>query len=167
MILFIQEHWIPNHELDIFEKDFPQYSFHSTAYDMFVPEEELLARSGPTWHGTSIAWKMEIDKYITRLPFCSERFCGVLYSGEGCSFLLYTLYLPTSGQDEDFNESLEILSADILQYLKEGIGLIIGADTNVSIKSSKRRQTAMKHFQEHFNLHSILPHDLPTFHHHN
>ena len=167
MILFIQEHWIPNHELDTFEKDFPQYSFHSTAYDMFVPEEELLTRSGPTWYGTSIAWKMEIDKYITRLPFCSERFCGVLYSDEGCSFLLSTLYLPTSGQDEDFNETLEILSADILKYLKEGIGLIIGTDTNVSIKSTKRRQAAMKHFQEHFNLHSILPHDLPTFHHHN
>ena len=166
-ILFLQEHWLSKHELDTLEKDFAEYNFLSTASNMFTPEEEIMTKSGPVWHGTSIGWSLDIDKHVKRLPITSERFCGILFSSEECSFLAYTLYLPTSGQDEDFNEVIDILTADILQYMNKDMGLIIGADTNESSKSSKRRQRAMSHFKDIFKLQSIIQSDAPTFHHNN
>ena len=155
-ILFLQEHWLSKHELTTLEKDFAEYNFLSTASNMFTPEEEIMTKSGPIWHGTSIGWSLDIDKHVKRLPITSERFCGFIFSSEECSFLAYTLYLPTSGQDEDFNEIIDILTADILQYMNEDMGLIIGADTNESSKSSKRRQRAMSHFKDIFKLHYSL-----------
>ena len=134
---------------------------------MFIPEEEILHKKGPNWHGTSIAWNLDIAKFIRRLPVTSDRFCGLLYSSEECTFLAYSLYLPTSGQDEAFNEVLAALSADIVRYMTEDMGLIIGADTNQSVKSSQRRQMSMNEFKESFNLNSILFTDTPTFHHNN
>ena len=107
LILCLQEHWTAFHEVNIFTNDFPVYKFHSTASDMFMPAEEVLLKSGTAWHGTTIAWKNDIDSQVQRLPIVSERFCGIRCKIEEFEFLAYTLYLPTAGQDEDF---LEVLS---------------------------------------------------------
>ena len=93
----------------------------------------------------------------------SDRFCGILYSDKSISLLSYTAYLPTSGRDEEFMEVLAQLSADITQHMQDNIAVIIGADTNQSQKSSKRRTEAMDQFSKDFSFKSILNSDEPTF----
>ena len=81
--------------------------------------------------------------------------------------IAYTVYLPTSGQDDEFIEELAILRHDIYEHKDSNTVIVIGADTNTSRKSTKRRQEAFEHFMNEFKLESIIEGDEPTFHHNN
>ena len=170
MFLFLQEHWLPHHEANkILSKDFPKFSFLTTSSDMFLDPEDLALRSGPVWHGTAIGWPAELNSFITHLPTVSNRFCGVCYQDtkSNTNILSYSLYLPTSGRDEEFLEQIDTLREDINSNLKEDYAIIIGADTNQSEKSTSRRSEAMKLFLSEFSLQSILINKEATFHHNN
>ena len=122
---------------------------------------------GTAWHGTAIGWPADIDPFVTKLPVVSERFCGIAYSQNGVRILSYTAYFPTSGQDDKFMEVLALLSADINQHLTDNSAVFIGADTNQSQKSTKRRTEAVEQFKTEFSFRSILLSGEPTFHHNN
>ena len=66
--IFLQETWLPDHESKSISNDFQEFNFLTTSADMFTPTEDLILQSGPVWHGT-----------CCRLPFVSDRFCGVKY----------------------------------------------------------------------------------------
>ena len=134
---------------------------------MFTNTEDLLLQPGPVWHGTALGWRKSVTKSIVKLPIVSDRFCGVKYSVLDTSILAYTLYLPTAGQDEEFLEILSLLKHDITNNNTENCAVIIGTDSNVSNKSTKRRVNAMKVFLKEFSLETILINEEPTFHHNN
>ena len=135
---------------------------------MFLPTEDLILQSGPVWHGTALGWKKSAEKFITKFEVVSERFCGVKYeTNVNNSIIAYTAYLPTSGQDDLFIEVLSLLSFDIIQNNTDNSIIVIGTDSNVSKKSSKRRQDAMRVFLDSFQLSSIMKNENPTFHHNN
>ena len=167
--MFLQETWLPCHESDTFTTDFPNYNFHSTSSDMYTDTEDRLLHTGAVWHGTVIGWSRNIDKHIKKLSPVNERFCGILYSESNLEFsiIAYTLYMPTSGKDEEFLEVLELLRRDILENITEKSSIIIGTDSNVSAKSTKRRITALHSFLEYFSLSSIHETQNATFHHNN
>ena len=169
MFLFLQETWLPHHESKTLSEDFDDYSFLTTSSDIFTPPEDLILQSGPTWHGAALGWKKTMDKFITQLPVVSERFCGVklVDTNSHVDIIAYTTYMPTSGQDDEFLETLSILSSDITKHNTNNSVVIIGTDSNVSRKSSRRRFSAMKEFLRLFSLATILPDDTPTFHHNN
>ena len=125
---------------------------------MFISTEDLLLQSGPVWIGTALGWEKSIEKHISRLPVVSERFCGVKYvdSISKVTILAYSVYLPTSGQDDDFLEVLSLLKYDISQNNTENCAIIIGTDSNVSRKSTKRRSESIKSFLGEFFLKSFL-----------
>jgi len=165
LVLFLQEDWLAYHETDSLKHEFTAYNFHSTASDMFSDPEDLLFASGCAWHGVTIGWSLEVDKYVTKLPTISDRFCGISFRNGHTNALFYSLYLPTSGKDEEFLEVLTKLSSDITKHRTAHESINIGADTNQSIKSSHRRTDAMKDFQNEIDLHSISKSDEATFHH--
>ena len=170
MFLFLQEHWLSHHEAhQTLKRDFPKLNFVTTSSDMFIDAEDLALRSGPTWHGAAIGWPIEVNCYISKLPIVSDRFCGVLYHNDitDISLLSYSVYLPTSGQDEYFLEVIDALHKDITCHFKEKFAIIIGADTNQSLKSTPRRTEAMKWFLTELSLKPILTNNEPTFHHNN
>ena len=136
---------------------------------MFIPVEDLVLQSGPVWHGTALGWKKAIDTHITKLPITSNRFCGVKFVDtlSKVSILAYTTYLPTSGKDEEFLDVLSQLSFHISENNIENSIIIIGADSNVSKKSSKRGYEAMLNLLELNSLKSVLLTDEATFHHNN
>ena len=136
---------------------------------MFRDPEDLALEAGPTWHGTAIGWPLEVNNDIIKLPSVSNLFCGVMYQNEKSriNILSYSVYLPTSGRDEEFLEVIDILSKDIHSNLLEDCSIIIGTDTNHSVKSSRRRKEAMNLFLKEFSFQSIILDDQPTFHHNN
>ena len=77
--------------------------------------------------------------------------------------------MPTSGQDDDFLETISQLTLNILENMekRENCIIIIELDSNQSEKSTHRRSNAMKSFMSDFSLKSILPDERPTFHHNN
>ena len=167
LIIFLQEHRLSYHETNILERDFNRYDFLSTASDMFVDPEDIIAKPGFTWHGTAIGWSKDIDKYVSRLPVISERFCCISFKNSNTTVLFYSLYLPTSGKDEEFLEIIMKLASDINLHRTNDEAIIIGSDTNQSFKSSKRRSDAMDDFKHDFHLNTILHSNEATFHHNN
>ena len=112
--MFIQEHWLSHNEVDAhLHNDFSGYRFLSTSSDMFTPVEDLMLTPGTAWQGTAIGWSVEIDKFVTKLPIISERFCGISYKNQADHILSYTAYLPTSGNDDFFLEVLDQVYSDI------------------------------------------------------
>ena len=167
---FIQEHWLPDFETNVkMSKDFQNYNFLTTSSDSFTVPEDKMLESGPTWHGTALAWLKTVDSCITKIPIISERFCGVRYTDNktNTNILAYTAYLPTSGKDDEFNEILSQLSCDIRNNLEEKCAILIGLDSNQSEKSTKRRTESMNQFNKEFSLQTILKNTEPTFHHNN
>ena len=160
----LQEHWLPDYQTEIIQNEFSNYNFITTASNMFGNAEDKLLENGPVWHGTALGWLKVHDRFVSRLAIISDRFCGVkLYD----RILVYSVYLPTSGQDDLFLETLSHLSYDIENNIEGTVKIIIGADTNESLKSSKRRINAMELFRIKYNMKSILVDDKPTFHHNN
>ena len=135
MLIFIQEHWMPHNQAsDKFSEDFPDFKFLTTSSDMFLPSEDMLFQTGPVWHGTALGWPSCINNNITKLPIVSERFCGVHYEDieKNIDIISYCAYLPTAGQDEEFTETLSLLSCDISNNRSEHSTIIIGWDSNQS-----------------------------------
>ena len=71
---------------------------------------------------------------VTKLDIISNRFCGLKYQIEESIILAYSVYLPTSGQDDYFIEILSELQYDIEQNLTKNCTIILGIDSNCSFK---------------------------------
>ena len=166
LFVFLQEHWLPHHNArKRLSEDFKDYIFLTTSSDIFTPIENRILESGPTWHGAAIGWHKTIDSKVTKIPVLHERFCGVTYSENHVNVLAYSAYLPTTGNDDEYLDVLELLTHDIQAHCKGSI--IIGLDSNQSIKSTRRRTNAMDKFLNTFSLKTLMISDTPTFHHNN
>ena len=168
-LIFLQEHWLPHYEAKKkLSEDFVNFNFLTTSSDMFLHPEDLILKSTPTWHGTAIGWPKHIDMYVQTIPTISERFCGIQYDYSDINIIAYSVYLPTSGKDDEFHEIVSSLLNNIEQYLNTKSILILGMDSNQSEKSTERRKNIMAVFCEHLNLKSIMCEETnATFHHTN
>ena len=149
--------------MDSFHRD---YSFQVSCSDMFDHPEEKLSSPSHVWHGVAVGWKKGTGMNIQPLRSVNERIAGIKISLSTGSLILLSLYAPTSGQDENFLESMSSITELLRVNSNHGDTIIIGADTNCSTKSSSRRQLAWGNFCTKHNL-TILAPLFPTFHHHN
>ena len=165
-LLFIQETWLPYHDQSLLNQYFTGFSFVASSSDMFIPVEDRLLRQGPCWHGVALGWKNDLNSSVCPLESNHERLAGIKLKLSETSILLVSFYAPTSGQDEDFLESISYLSEFLLQNLSHGDMVVIGTDSNCSIKSTLRRQRSWNAFCDTFSL-NIHSTSTATFHHHN
>ena len=121
---------------------------------------------GYSWHGVAVAWHSSLNSFVSHLSSNCERFAAIKVCSDKCSLLVVSLYAPTHGKDEEYLECLSYLAEFILENMSENDSLLIGADTNCSVKSSNRRQKAWNNFCENFSL-TTHAGPAPTFHHHN
>ena len=77
---------------------------------MFQNPEDKLSSSGPVWHGVAIGWRTDMRLNVQPLQSNNERIAGMKIMLSQHSLLLISLYAPTSGKDEDFLETMSILS---------------------------------------------------------
>ena len=159
---------MPSYEANSkFSSDFSSYEFQTTSSDSFLAPEDIVSQSGPTWHGTAIAWHASFSSNMKTIPIVSTRFSGVIFEVKELKIVAYTVYLPTSGQDDDFLEEITAFSHDLSENSNSDTAIVIGIDANTSKRSSKRRQEAFEQFKNEFSLETILAGDKPTFHHNN
>ena len=131
LFLFIQEHWMPSYEANSkFSSDFSSYEFQTTSSDSFLAPEDILSKSGPTWHGTAIAWHSSFSSNMKNIPIVSTRFCGVKFEAQELKIVAYTVYLPTAGQDDEFLEEITALSHDLSENSNTDSIIVIRMDAN-------------------------------------
>ena len=165
-VVFLQEIWLPFHDECLLNDCLPNYSFKIATPDMFLHNEDKLQHSGPVWHGAAIGWHQDINSNVSFPETNHESFVGLRLDIADNSLLLISFYAPTSGQDDDFLESLSYLTEYIRENLRSDDKLVIGTDSNCSGKSTPRRKLAWDNFCETFSL-KIHQTGSPTFHHNN
>ena len=133
---------------------------------MFQYPEEKLSSPAHVWHGVAIGWKKSIGLNIQPIQSTNERIAGIKVSLSAGNMIILSLYAPTSGQDENFLETISSLTEILRVNCSKDDQVIIGADTNCSSKSSSRRQLTWENFCKKYDLIIHSP-PFPTFHHHN
>jgi exonuclease III len=154
-IIFLQELWLPYEDQILLEQDFPDYNFLLASPDMFEHSEDKILSGGMVWQGAAIAWHDTLSSTspVIPLPVTCDRFVAVLLSLEdNQETLAISLYAPTSGRDDDFLECLDFLSNFIQSHMPVSGSVIIGTDSNCSMKSSKRRKEAWSGLCKEFSL---------------
>ena len=142
----------------------PTYCHHLNSEDTFYPELALEQRHA---HGGTLAlWHSLLDPFITLLPTTSPAVLPLLLSIPGLKPSAHIeIYLPTSGQKEEFVIALASLSA-VLESLEEdhpGTPVYVRGDANVNPSNLPRVQLLWT-LQSQFSLQSLaLNH--PTHHH--
>ena len=134
---------------------------------MFTNAEDKLLDTGPTWHGTALGWIKNIGSNITKIPTVDERFCGIKYTDTSSELIVFSVYMPTTGDDDYYLDVLDKLSVTLETNINPRCIILHGIDSNQSITYTRRRTDAMKTFLHKFSLKSILPDDAPTFHSNN
>ena len=157
---------MPYYEQNVIDTFHPDYCFAIATPDMLHFPEDHLVNSRHVWHGVAIGWSKELSDSVENIESTTDRIVGVRMQIARGSLLLISFYAPTAGRDEEFLEAISSLT----EYLERNVSaeeqVIIGADANCSIKSSKRRQYAWKNFCDQHNLRIHSP-PCPTFHHNN
>ena len=165
-LLFVQELWVPYCEEGNLNSMLQEYSIQISTPDQFIPIEDRMSSTAHTWHGAGILWHESVNSSVHQLSNTHERFTGIRMSFTDLEILVISAYLPTSGRDDDFLDSIEELSNFIVENISEKDTILIGADFNCSDKSSSRRVTAFKKFCTDHNLIKISCTE-PTYHHFN
>ena len=162
----MQETWLPYSDQHSMNNIHEDYSFQVASSDMFEHAEDKISSPAHVWHGVAIGWRRDTSFIIQPLQSAHERIAGIKVNLAKNSLILLSLYAPTSGQDENFLETISYLAEFVRVNCSQGDKIIIGADTNCSTKSSFRRKLAWENFCKENNLVTYSP-PLPSFHHHN
>ena len=145
---------------------FQDYCVQISTPDQFTPPEDRLSSYDHTWHGAAVMWHESLNSNIVNIKNQPDRFTGIKIKFEGQSILAISVYLPTSGKDDEFLDCLAELSLFISENNSDAGAILIGTDSNCSEKSSPRRIQGFKQFSDEHNLLKVCNQE-PTFHHHN
>ena len=113
-----------------------------------------------------ILWKKSLDPFVQILPPKSSSFLAIILSMPHLpTSIHYSLYLPTSGKDNEFIEELSQLKLSIEEVLEKYDDplIYIRGDANTNLKNGNRL-VLLNHLQDEFELKRIpLGHN--TYHH--
>ena len=125
---------------------FINYSLQISTPDQFTPPEDRLSTPDHTWHGAAIMWHESLNSNVLNTTNTHDRFSGIQLNFQGQLILAISLYLPTSGKDDQFLECLAELSIFIAENTSDAATILIGTDSNCSDKSSLRRLHGFQNF---------------------
>ena len=113
-----------------------------------------------------VPWKKTLDPFMSVLPTTTAAVLPLLLSLPGCSPVSHlTVYLPTSGKENDFLEEVSNLQNIVHQISEDHPNNIcfIRGDANVNPNHVKR-VSLLNHLKCACNLVSVQPHH-NTYHH--
>lgn len=128
-ILFIQEHWLSDSQLSIFNSI--NSDFVSCGVSGFGNDDVLRGRP---FGGCAILWRKDIDAVFSVLNTDSRRVSSVLIDNHVHQLLCFNVYLPyedDGAAEEEFNFQLRVIDNIIEQYNDPYV--IVGGDFNVDL----------------------------------
>jgi exonuclease III len=153
-ILFIQEHWLSDHQLNIFNSI--HSDFTSCGVSGFGNDEVL---NGRPYGGCAILWRKDIQANIVALNSASRRVCSVLIDNHIHKLLCFNVYLPYEDNDdseEEFNFQLRAINNIIEQH--DDAYVVVGGDFNVDFSRNWRHTNLLNNFCEELDLWPVIKH---------
>ena len=130
-------------------------------YDLDLP----LTRS-QAFGGTLVLWKKSLDPFISLHPVTTSAFLPLIFTPPNAPVSIHiTLYLPTSGKENEFIEEITLLRIVIeeLQEKYPDAPIFLRGDSNVN-KNNLGRSKIFHDFASSFNFKKI-PTNHNTYHH--
>ena len=141
-----------------------KYCIYLNTEDLYDPELALI-RSRIVG-GTMLLWAAHMDPHVTIHPTGSSSFAVLILKLPGYQTSIHvSLYLPTSGKEQDFVTELANLHICLghLVDLHPDAALFIRGDSNVNI-NNKNRSALLSQFTATFSLSRVSLHHT-TYHH--
>ena len=167
--MFLSEPWL-------FQADLPRATeLLSSQYKMFLNSDDLYDPQLPLLQnrahgGTLTMWKAELDHLVTILPSETSRITTlVLDPPDTLTTVHINIYLPTSGKDPQYINTLATLQATIdevsSQYPEAPI--YIKGDANASFipRKDNKRDPIFRNFVQNNSLHPLELSGHKTYHH--
>ena len=166
--IFISEPWLFQSDLFLATKIFQaDYCFSLNSDDNL--DHELALTSSRAHGGTLAFWKRGLNPFVTILPVTTSRFLVLILNIPNITVSIHiTIYLPTSGLDEDFIHELSNLEVtlDEMNEKYPDAPVYIRGDANASLqqREGNKRDSLFIHFCEKLGLKATtITH--PTYHH--
>ena len=115
------------------------YCFSLNSDDLYDPALPLY--HSRTHGGTMILWKKSLDPFVQLLPPKSSSFLAIILSMPHLPpSIHYSVYLPTSGKDNEYIEELSQLKLSIEEVLEKYDDplIYIRGDANTNLKIENR-----------------------------
>lgn len=106
-ILFLQEHWLSDHQLQSLAKIHRNYLY--TGVSRFNNSDVL---AGRPYGGTAILWRADMAASFVVLATDSKRACAIRMCSKDLKFLFINVYMPYEHSDEttsDFAYQLSVI----------------------------------------------------------
>ena len=117
--------------------------------------------------GTMVLWKKSLDCYISVFPVNCTSFLPVVFSPPGSPVSVHiALYLPTSGREDDFINSIIDLNnciADLTDKYGDECLIFLRGDANVNHNNHDRMKVFSNFLASHNLIHVPISHK--TYHH--
>ena len=141
-----------------------QYCMYLNTEDLYDPE--LAMSKSRMIGGTMVLWNQHLDPYVTIHPTDTSSFTVLVLQIPGYQISVHiSLYMPTSGKDQEFVTELTNLRVCVehLTDLYPECALFIRGDSNVN-SNNKNRSVILAQFVEIFSLRRV-PMKHTTYHH--
>ena len=141
-----------------------QYCMYLNTEDLYDPE--LAMSRSRLVGGTMVLWEPNLDPYVSIHPTGTSSFTVLILQIPGYQISVQiSLYMPTSGKDQEFVAELTNLRVCIehLTNLYPECALFVRGDSNVNSKN-KNRSVILSQFLEMFSLRRV-PMKHKTYHH--
>ena len=166
-LIFLSEPWMFQSDIPIITKIFDEYNVILNSDDKY--DEELPLRCSRAYGGTLTLYKKHLEPYVTEIDSSSSRILPIILNiPEYNKTVHVNVYLPTSGRENEFVDSLAHLK-DIIEEVSDdhpGIDKYIRGDANATciVRDNNNRDKLFKHVITEMNLNNIeINHK--TYHH--
>lgn len=153
-IMFLQEHWWSESQLNNLSFIHPDYSAHGISG--FDKSELLLGRP---YGGCAIMWKSTLCATVCPLTVDSKRVCAVRVSTVSWSLLLINVYMPYESEEINTEEFICILSLiDDLIATNTEDHIVVGGDFNVDFGRDWVHTAVLRGFCDNVGLCPAIKH---------
>ena len=131
-ILLLSEHWLHENKLNRFSEISPSISYCAKSSRLSSSENYGTSRGHG---GVAILWHNRLKGISEVKSIIYDRVCAVrLQTICGSVFFIYSVYLPSRGNPEDYSSAIDDL-IEIVDSREEGSYCIIGGDVNGDLGS--------------------------------
>jgi len=157
-ILFIQEHWLSDGQLDQLGSLSPDHLF--TAVSGFDNSDVL---SGRPYGGCAILWRRNISLKVIPVNVNSRRLCCLSLSGMHFKALCINVYMPYEHDDASFDEFVMQMSliSDLIERNLD-CHILLGGDFNVDFSRDRHHTDVLNDFCFQNNLSPVVRHHCST-----
>ena len=155
-IILVQEHWLFDSQLDVFEKHLKDIRAHGVSG---MTNNELL--SGRPYGGLAILWHNSLRAKIEPVSTSSHRLCAIKICQGDNNILICNVYMPCDVNHVESNNNFDSVLSEISVICEQQCcnQIIIGGDLNTDLSRINSYHTKkLKSFVDHEYLRFALNH---------